>query len=233
MEKKKATLSDLVYDPGTGIAVGMWLYTLTDGSTCFPRYGGRVVDGLAVDPVSGQALRYIIAAGMPVGEIWRVDGDVESMTAGSEAEDEEVESADEEELRRFESEERAAHEREIAKLEAFVSDAETMLREAKDEAELKEAWSRVRLFDAAIPTDSEAKLLAIFDERLMAMDAARAGEPAAPITAMEAGPVVNEQAPAQIVNEPIATEAAPQAETSINASPSSEASTHKHRKAKR
>jgi hypothetical protein len=69
----RASLSDLAYDPGTGLAVGRWTFVLADRLTCFPVGCGRVEDGVPLEPVSGEALRHLIAAGMPVESVRRVD----------------------------------------------------------------------------------------------------------------------------------------------------------------
>lgn len=73
MTTSRASLSDLAYDPGTGLAVGRWSFVLADRSTCFPVGCGRVENGEPVEPVSGEALRRLIAAGMPVESVRRVD----------------------------------------------------------------------------------------------------------------------------------------------------------------
>lgn len=144
------TLSALPYDPGTGILHGMWLFTLADGSTCIPRHCGRVVDGVAIDPVPGEALRYIVAAGMPVASAWRVDEqEMASLDSGSEPEDEEVESPEEAELRERDA---AEDEKVRAGLSEFFDRAVAGFEMAATAEEFAELAERVLPFVREIET---------------------------------------------------------------------------------
>lgn len=70
---ERASLSDLTYDPLTGLAVGEYLFRLSVPLTCFPAGCGRVEDGVAMVPAPGEALRFLIASGFPIASVWRVD----------------------------------------------------------------------------------------------------------------------------------------------------------------